>query len=270
MSPASRTRRWPVTAALTLIAPYIAPLARPIRQGIRYRIPTISEVTWRLRGVDLLCWTKTSRIRLGELTGRTMARPRKRIPLEDGLKLDVNKLRVQAIAQRETTQQVVCCYPRYSGDARRFGLLVWRFSSGTRGSMRLLLRSLDQSIDLVAASRHFGGVQWYFLCPLTGRRASVLWMPPGTSCFASRQAWGGEVAYASQFITAPFRALSRAHDIRHRLGDKDYIRVFDPPLPSKPRGMHCYTYEALLDRLAFYERKCDLYVEKRIARHNTV
>ena len=99
-----------------------------------------------------------------------MARPRKRMELEDGVKLDVNKLRVQAISQGEPTQQVVCCYPRYSGDARRFGLLVWRFSSATRGSMRLLLRSLDQSIDLVAAPRHFGGVQWYFVCPICAAR----------------------------------------------------------------------------------------------------
>jgi hypothetical protein len=201
---------------------------------------------------------------------RMMARPRKRTELEDCLKLDLNILRVQAIAQGEPTQQVVCCYPRYSGDARRFGLLVWRFSSATRGSMRLLVHSLDQSIDLVAAPRHFGGVQWYFLCPLTGRRASVLWMPQGESCFASRQAWGREVAYASQFITAPFRALSRAHDIRQLLGDQEYLRVFDPPPPSKPTWMHRDTYETLLNRLAFYERKCDLYVEQRIAHSNRV
>jgi hypothetical protein len=199
-----------------------------------------------------------------------MARPRKRVPLEDGLKLDLNKLHVQAVSQGETTQHVIRLGPRYSGDARRFGLLVWCFSSATRGSVRLLLGSLDQSIDLVAVARHFGGRQLYFLCPTTGRRASVLWMPVGASCFASRQAWGREVAYASQFITAPFRALSCAHDIRHRLGDKEYIRVFDPPPPSKPKWMHRDTYETLLDRLAFYERKCDLYVEKQIARSTRV
>jgi hypothetical protein len=199
-----------------------------------------------------------------------MARRRERNRLEDGFKLDVNNLRVQEVPQGEQTQQVICCNPRYSGDTRRFGLIVWRFSSATRGSMRLLLNSLDQSIDLVALRRHFGGVQWYFICPVTGRRASVLWMPPGESCFASRQAWGREVAYASQFITAPFRALSRAHDIRHRLGDKEYSRVFDFPPPSKPKWMHRYTYETLLNRLAFYEGKCDLYVERRIARSDRV
>jgi hypothetical protein len=97
-----------------------------------------------------------------------MARPRKRMELEDGVKLDLNKLRVQAILQGEPTQQVIYCNPSYSGDARRVGLLVWRFSSATRGLMRLLLHSLDQSIDLLAAPRNYGGVQWYFICPMTG------------------------------------------------------------------------------------------------------
>ena len=136
--------------------------------------------------------------------------------------------------------------------------------------MRLVVGAVEQSIDLVAAPRHFGGLQWHFVCPMTGRRASVLWMPPGASCFASRQEWGREVAYASQFITAPFRVLSRAHDIRQRLGDQEYSSVFDFPPPSKPRWMHRDTYEALLDRLAFYERECDSYVETRIARSNGV
>ena len=43
-----------------------------------------------------------------------MARQRERIPLEDGLMPDLNKLRVQATSQDETTQRVICWDPRYS------------------------------------------------------------------------------------------------------------------------------------------------------------
>jgi hypothetical protein len=111
----------------------------------------------RCHGEQFLYDYRTN-LRLGENEALAMARPRDRIQLEDGVKLDLNKLRVQAISHGETTQQVIYCNPGYSGDARRFGLLVWRVSSATRGSMRLLLRSLDQSINLVAAPRHFGGV----------------------------------------------------------------------------------------------------------------
>ena len=81
-----------------------------------------------------------------------MARPRKRIPLEDGLKLDLNKLRLQAISLGETIQQVILWDPGYSGKAGTIGLLIFRLASATCG------------------------VQWYFRCPMTGLRASVLWM----------------------------------------------------------------------------------------------
>jgi hypothetical protein len=195
-----------------------------------------------------------------------MPRPRERIPLESGLKLDLNRLVRHEVFRSATVPCASIKWTR-SADVTASGLLIWHLSA-RRGSMRLHLGEVEQSIELVGAARHFGGVQWYFLCPVLGRRASILWMPPGKSCFASRQAWGREVAYASQFITAPFRALSRAHDIRRRLGDEEYTRVFDAPPPSKPRGMHRYTYEALLERLESYERKCDFYVEKRIARHD--
>jgi hypothetical protein len=199
-----------------------------------------------------------------------MARPRKRTQLEDGVKLDVNKLRVQAASQGEPTKRVVCYYPRYSHDARRFGLLVWRFSSATRGSMGLLLDSLDQLIDLVALPRHFGGLQWHFMCPMTGRRASVLWMPPGASCFASRQAWGNQFAYASQFQTRTYRARSRAHEVSCRLSGKDYSPIYHVSPPPKPRYMHQGTYEKLLTRLIYAESKYFLYLKGLQERSNQV
>jgi hypothetical protein len=189
-----------------------------------------------------------------------MARRRKRTPLEDGLKLDLNVLRRQTIVQDgRIAWAPISCNLRYPAGATLSGLLVWHFSSATRGTMRLLVGELAQTIDLVAAPRHFGGAQWYFVCPILRQRASVLWLPPGASCFASRRALGGQFAYASQFESAPFRALSRAHQIRRRLGDQDYISVFDYPFPPKPRGMHRNTYEAQLTRLETCESKCNLF-----------
>jgi hypothetical protein len=190
-----------------------------------------------------------------------MARPRKRTPLEDGLRLDLNKLRVQALLQSEPTQQVIYWNQRYSGSARTIGLLICRLANATRGSMRLLVGSLDQSIDLVALPRHFGGVQWYFTCPMTGRRASVLWLPPGESCFASRQAWGIQFAYASQFETPLYRAHMRAHKISCRLTGKDYSEIYHLEPPPRPRYMHRDTYEKLLMRLIYAESKFKLYLE---------
>ena len=184
-----------------------------------------------------------------------MARQRERTPLEDGLKLDLNKLHVQAISQGETTRQVICWDQRYLGGDRTIGLLICRLASATRGSMRLLLRLLDQSIDLVAAPRHFGGAQWYFVCPLLRKRASVLWMPQGASCFASRRAWGSQFAYASQFETPNYRAHLRAHEIHCRLSGEDHSPIYHLLPPPKPRYMHRNTYEKLLKRLLDAESK---------------
>ena len=47
---------------------------------------------------------------------------------------------------------------------------VWNF-------LRVKAGDFDQTIELVRARRHFGGWQWYCLCPVTNRRVSVLWKP---------------------------------------------------------------------------------------------
>ena len=134
-----------------------------------------------------------------------------------------------------------------------------------RGRLRLELGELDQRIELIAVARHYGGRQWYFVCPQTGRRASVLWKPPGARAFASRQAWGRQVAYASQFKTGYDRACSAAWAIKYRLGGADYSD-FAGELPPKPRGMHWRTYEKETSRLETYENACNFYLLRYIAR----
>src|SRR5215813_10874855 len=51
----------------------------------------------------------------------------------------------------------------------------------------------QKTIHLSSRARHFGGCHWYYICPVTGRRASVLWRPNGASRFASRHAWPGRI-----------------------------------------------------------------------------
>jgi hypothetical protein len=82
-----------------------------------------------------------------------MARSRQRVRLEAGLKLDINQL-----LRRGRNQ------PGSKAD----------LSSRVRGWMRVKSGSLDQTIELVSLARPYGGRQWYFLCPRTGRQASAL------------------------------------------------------------------------------------------------
>lgn len=88
------------------------------------------------------------------------------------------------------------------------------------------------SIGLASFPQPFGGRRWWFLCPVTGDRATKLYLPSSATKFASRRAHG--LAYRSQ-REAPFdRACSRAWGLRGRLGIEDGIGDF----LFKPKGMH--------------------------------
>jgi hypothetical protein len=193
-----------------------------------------------------------------------MARHRERMQLENGFKLDLNLLVRQGFLRKGSGLYAGLHY----SDGIALGDLKLCLSSATRGSTLLHLGALNQTIDLIAAPRHFGGAQWYFICPVLGRQASVLWMPPGATRFACRQAWGREFAYRSQFESWPYRAISRAWKIRDRLGDEEFMSDFGDVLPSKPKGMHWRTYNAKLDRLEAFEMKCDSYEKQLISRFN--
>jgi hypothetical protein len=83
--------------------------------------------------------------------------------------------------------------------------------------LRVRLGNLDQWITLVGRPRHFGSQQWYFICPAMNRPASVLWKPAGATRFCSRQTWGRQVAYQSQFNDPTNRAHAGIARIKSRL-----------------------------------------------------
>jgi hypothetical protein len=182
-----------------------------------------------------------------------MSRPRKRGRLEDGLKLDLNKLLRQRLVRsgaacRSTIHWNYCD----SGKEIVSGRLSSDMTAANSGWLRIEIDSLNifQWIELVATPRHFGGVQWYCICPRTGRRASTVWKPPGEQFFASRHTW--HVAYGSQFQSRYDRAVTAAQDIRYRLAGKDFLCVFDGP-PPKPKWMRWHTYEKIMQRCDAYE-----------------
>ncbi len=187
-----------------------------------------------------------------------MSRGRQRVRLEDGLKLDLNLLIQWGVARpgAKCNSTIRWSYRRTDHEIAA-GRLTADLTGVQQGWLRLELGALDQWIDLEPAARHFGGRQWYFICPVTGRRASVLWKPPGAPRFASRQAWGRQVAYGSQFQPAYVRADSRFQEILHRLGGSQF-RSVDGSIPPKPKGMHWRTYEAELDRCEAYRMKSNL------------
>ena len=142
---------------------------------------------------------------------------------EAGLKLDLNVLLRDGHVKRGQSRCGTISWNRCGErDAEGSFEVGLPHEAGVPGWVALKVGSLDQRIQLNAAARHFGGAQWYFLCPVTGRRVSVLWLPPGARRFASRQAWGRQVAYGSQFETPFDRALSGGAGYALRAWRKDF------------------------------------------------
>jgi hypothetical protein len=194
-----------------------------------------------------------------------MPRPRQRVSLESGLKLDINKLprRLFVPEVGVVSHDTICWTNSYTDELIAHGVISTQVQSERGGWLRIQIGELDQWVDLVSQPRHFGGRQWYFSCVCTPR-CSVLWMPPGATRFTSRQHYGNEVAYASQFEIAADRALRGQAKIIARFSTNDRFKWSD--LPPKPKWMRWHTYNRLEKKYDDYERVADQRIEALVAR----
>jgi hypothetical protein len=185
-----------------------------------------------------------------------MPRPRERVCLQDGLKLDLNRLARKGFVTPGANigGRGIAWTHGYWGETAS-GIISADMSGEDEGWLQIHLGNLDQRIILVARPRHFGGKQWYFLCPVRHRPASVLWKPSGATRFCSRQTWGRQVAYQSQFNDATNRAHAGKQRIKSRL-----IADLNPDewdLPPKPKWMRWKTYNSHVERFDRYEAELD-------------
>jgi hypothetical protein len=91
----------------------------------------------------------------------------------------------------------------------------------------------------------YGGERWYALCPRTGRRCTVLVLPPGQVQFASVKGWN--VPYSSQRECAIHRA--------HRAIDKAQRRL---------KGLSKFTRKSTRERLVDKLIERQMFVEDEI------
>ena len=49
---------------------------------------------------------------------------------------------------------------------------------------------MDYTVGLVSTEVGFGGRRWWFLCPVSGRRCAVLYLPRGAYKFGSAKGYG--------------------------------------------------------------------------------
>ena len=98
-----------------------------------------------------------------------MPRDRQRLTLESGPKLDLAKLIPSGAGKPGSHIQCVLTYG--SGETITADLKLQEYG----GLLELSFQGRQQSFSLVSDPRHFGGLQWYAICPKTGRRVRVLY-----------------------------------------------------------------------------------------------
>ena len=182
-----------------------------------------------------------------------MSRDRQRVPLEEGLSLDLNKFARYHLVERgarSDDRSVRWVHPQWGETAS--GHVSADMSGTHEGWLQVRIGDFCQCLHLVAQPRKFGGRQWYFVCPITNRLVSVVWKPAGADKFCSRHAWGPQVAYLSQFGSGVDRAHLGKARISSRLGATSDLRPW--ALPPKPKWMRWRTYNQLAQRYAKYQR----------------
>jgi hypothetical protein len=202
--------------------------------------------------------------------GLGSGRPRQKPVLEDGLPLDIGKLLRDGLIRsgaftgnlvwRTTITGEETASAGFTGHLipeTRTGLLELRYrvtnSLGERHDIR-------EPIRLEARPQPYGGLMWFFRCPVTGRRCRKFWLVPGGRRFAARQAW--RVGYRSQRETPYDRAIAQAHKIRDRLDASPVIGDW----VDRPKGMHRRTFERYLGRLERHESVCEAHLAQLVGR----
>jgi hypothetical protein len=98
----------------------------------------------------------------------------------------------------------------------------------------------DYCIRLEITRPNYGGVRWWFQCPVSNRRAGVLYLPLyANGVFAARQVW--RLVYPSQRLSPEDRAVQRSIKARDKLNIRDYDMLEIPDCP-KPKWMRWRTY----------------------------
>ena len=191
-----------------------------------------------------------------------MSRHFQRAPLELGLQLNINQLISDGFVQPgKVTPLSDFHWLDDEGDERASARIEADLTNpsadGARyGTMRIHANWINQTVRLVGCPRHFGGLQWYFLCPAQNTCVSVLWSLPGRRFFAGRKSLGKQVAYLSQYHSPGARAHYSADKLFDRIWGADTSDEQDGFL--KPKWMRWRTYERLSDRIEKYRSKAGI------------
>jgi hypothetical protein len=184
-----------------------------------------------------------------------MPRHMQRTPLELGLQLNISRLISDGLIQPGKVTRLSHYYWLDDEGGKRASArieadLTEPSADNVRnGRMRIHAKWINQTIRLVGCPRHFGGQQWYFICPVQNQYVSVLWSLPGRRYFAGRKSLGKQVAYTSQYYSPGARAQYMKDKLCNRIAGPE---VDEWDVPPKPKWMRWRTYERASKRLEKY------------------
>ena len=102
-----------------------------------------------------------------------MSRSRVRVCLQDGLRLDLNRLARKGFIKLGTNigARGIVWTNSYWGEVARgiIGIISADMTDPHGSWLEVQIGETTQRITLVSESRHFGGRQWFFVCPATVR-----------------------------------------------------------------------------------------------------
>ncbi|MGJ0428422.1 hypothetical protein [Methylobacter sp.] len=110
--------------------------------------------------------------------------------------------------------------------------------------------NLNYPVRLQTSSCNYGGVRYWFICPIVGCGRQVALLYLGDKYFACRHCY--KLAYRSQRETVDDRASRRANKIRDKLNWQ--LGILNLP-GLKPKGMHWKTYYRLLAKHDNYSKQ---------------
>lgn len=182
-----------------------------------------------------------------------------RSKLEDGLRLDLNKLlRKGQIRKHSWSRGTLTWSYVYSGeDAASIiyeSSLINPQDQWLRLSYTLSRHGdkipMDYKIRIISTNTNFGGSRLWFECPRTRKRATVLYCVYGCDYFYSRHAF--RALYRSQSKSPYDRAIDKMWKLKNRMGGEVFWQ--------KPRGMHERTFQRKLEEILDAEEICDAYL----------
>jgi hypothetical protein len=99
-------------------------------------------------------------------------------------------------------------------------LLAYTMANGNAHEYRVDLVSVASNLPGSTASR------FYMVCPVTGRRASILYLRHGTELFAHRQAYPAKrLYYDSQLELKRYRGLTKNYQI-DKVWEREFMRKY--------------------------------------------